>query len=127
MGKNSIIDISDLNVPPERHELEAAKILAEKEGRIKFICPSNIKGNHTPDFLMQGRAWELKTPTGKGKTMIKNLFHAAAKQSDSIIFDIRYTKLNEEECIKSIKKENNIRTKKRKIKIITKNGEIIDL
>ena len=51
---NGKIDISSLNVPPDKDELETAKHFAEQGKDITFIKPSAIPNIKTPDFEMDG-------------------------------------------------------------------------
>ena len=46
------IDISQLKVPPEKHELETAWYFAEQGHDIEFIPPNNSPHMHTPDIIM---------------------------------------------------------------------------
>ena len=64
------IDISALNVPPEKHELETAKYFAGIGKDIVFLKPSSIPNIHTPDILMDGVEWEMKCPSGSSKGTI---------------------------------------------------------
>ena len=66
------IDISELITPPEKKELETAKFFADLGKDVKFIRPSSIPNQHSPDILMDGLEWEMKVPTGKGKHNIEN-------------------------------------------------------
>ena len=83
------IDISALNTPPEKHEYETAKYFARRYKDIVFIKPSSIKGQHTPDFLMCGKMWEIKCPLVYSKSSFEDIFRKATKQSCHIIFDLR--------------------------------------
>ena len=65
--KSGSIDISDLEYPPEKHEFDTAKYFAAMGKNIKFIKPSTIEGSHTPDILMDGFEWEIKSPQGNSK------------------------------------------------------------
>ena len=126
--KTGKIDISALNIPPAKHELATAKIFSKLGKDIVFIQSSNIKGNHLPDFWMDGKMWEVKSPCGSGKRTIEKLFAEAVKQSKFIIFDLNRSKKSDEQAhIKNIIKETNSRKYLKKVKIITKNGQILDI
>lgn len=56
--RRSKIDITELNVPSEKHEYETAKYFADRGLDVIFIKPGNIKGQNSPDFEMGGRRWE---------------------------------------------------------------------
>ena len=99
------IDISNLDYPPERHEFETAKYFAEIGKNIAFLKPSSIKGVHTPDILMDGIEWEIKSPQGSSKRTIENNFRNAVAQSRYIIFDLRRIKLHDNQCVAKLEKE----------------------
>ena len=46
------IDISKLNVPPEKHEYETARYFADRGFDVIFIRSSNIKGMNSPKTLL---------------------------------------------------------------------------
>lgn len=121
------IDISKLNVPPEKHELETAKYFAALGYDIEFIPPSNIPDVHRPDILMQDIEWEIKCPKGKGKNTIKNNFKLAIKQSRYIIFDLRRVNVQEAKCINDLLKEVQLRPYIKRFLIIKKNCELLEL
>ena len=116
------------NVRPEVHELEVAHILAEVGLDVEFLLPSYIKGLFSPDLLMNGQIWEMKSPCGSSKRTIENNYRNAQKQSENIIFDLRRVKLDEKVVISQIKqrllKQRNNKTKR--TIIITKNKKILD-
>ena len=75
------IDISNLKVPPEKHELETARFFAQRGHDIEFIPPNNSPNIHTPDIKMDGVEWEIKSPVGKSKRTIEQSFRKAVMQS----------------------------------------------
>ena len=75
MKNYSIIIPAEVQPGPSPKELSAARILLEYFKKdIVFVSRKN---NRTPDFLIDGLFWELKTPTGTGKY---NLQHAVNKR-----------------------------------------------
>lgn len=123
--KKGLIDISQLNTPPEKHEFETAKYFADREKKIVFIKPSAIPGVHTPDILMDGVEWEIKSPEGSSKRTIETNFRNAIKQSHYLIFDLRRIKLNEKNCIAQLEKEFNSRPYLKRMYVIKKSGELL--
>lgn len=122
---NGIIDISQLNMPPEEHEFETANYFADLGKDIVFLRPSQIPHTHTPDIKMDGVEWEIKCPTGNGKYTIEENFRKAIKQSKYIIFDLRHVKLPENQCIAQLKREFESRTYLQRLYIITKSNELL--
>jgi len=92
MAKYKVIIPVGLKPFPARYELSAASLLASHfKADVEFIPRSNYK---TPDFLIEGVVWELKSPTGKGKHNIEHQMKAGIKQSGNIIFDARRSKIH---------------------------------
>ena len=104
LHKKGTIDISELNIPPEKHELTTAKFFADRGKNIKFLRPSNIKGEHTPDFIMDHIAWETKSPHGKTNRCLSDNVRDARKQSKYIIINLHRMKLPDEKCCYAIQK-----------------------
>ena len=120
------IDISNLNNPPEKHELATARYFAALGKNIVFIAPSNIKDDHRPDIRMDGVEWELKCPQGSSKRTIERLYRTAAKQSKYIIFDLRRSSLSEPNAIQQLRREFTDH-KSKKLLIIKKSGELVEV
>ena len=76
---------------------------------------------------MDGIEWEIKSPQGKGKHTIERNISNALLQSCFIIIDLSRITLNENDCLKQINKEFNIRKQIKKLYIITKEKELIVL
>lgn len=121
------IDISNLDYPPEKHEFETAKYFANMGKDIVFLKPSNIKGEHTPDILMDGYKWEIKSPQGNSKRTIENNFRNAVAQSRYIIFDLRRIKLHDNQCVTKLEKEFKARHYLRILLIIKKDGTLVEI
>ena len=119
------IDISQLRVPPEKHELETARFFAERGYDIVFISPSNVPEVHRPDILMAGVEWEIKSPIGKGRNTIIRNIKQATKQSQNIIIDLRRTAIPENTCIAQIEKRFRERTSIKRILVVKKNGVLM--
>ena len=82
----------------------------------------------SPDLDINGKIWELKSPTGNSKNTIHNNFKEARKKTVNIIIDLRQCKLYELNAISRIKAE--IKKRKRRkggILVIDKKGKVLDL
>ena len=121
---SGIIDISQLNTPPEKHELETAKFFSDMGKDIVFLRPSSIPNTYTPDILMDGIEWEMKNPVGNSKRTIEACFRKAVKQYKYIIFDLRRIQLSENQCISNLEKEFKARKYMKRMYIITKDGQL---
>jgi hypothetical protein len=91
---------------------------------VEFVLRSNQK---TPDFLIAGVKWELKSPTGTGKYNIQHQIKAAAKQSSNVVFDARRSRIH----IARIRNELNHHFKHSKavkrLILIDKNKNVVEL
>ena len=123
MGKGKL---TQNKVHLEEHEYQTVKLLLEEGHDIELIPPSNIKGYHSPDIVMDGTPWEMKAPIGNGKYTAQNIIQAAAQQSGNIIIDLRRCKMPEDKAINAFKREFSISKRMKVMKIINKNGEILD-
>lgn len=88
--KCSVIIPSAVYPKPSHREIEAAYILLNYfQADIEFVPRA---GHNTPDFLIKGEYWELKTPTGTGKYNVQHALKSASRQAENIIIDARYSK-----------------------------------
>ena len=122
---NKIIIPANMKPWPDKREISAAYILVDYFHKdVKFIPRDNYK---TPDFLIGGRSWELKTPTGNGKYNLQHALRNAIKQSENIIVDARFSKLH----IAKIKNELGYQLKHsgkiKKMLLIDKKGSVVEI
>ena len=133
MRYNAIMDkfgkiIIPVGVIPEKHELETANFFAELGKNVEFLPPSYAKGVYSPDVLIDGQRWEIKSPTGNSKRTIENNYRNAQKQSSNVIFDLRRIGMDERTAIAKIKQQFNLRSGKvKRITVITKDKKMLDL
>lgn len=109
---------------PSAREMSAAYILLDYfKADIEFTPRNNQK---TPDFMIDGIEWELKTPIGTGKYNIQHLLHAAIQQSRNIIIDARFSKMHLSKIVNELKRHSTLTTKGIKhLIVITKSKKII--
>lgn len=110
---------------PRPHEIEAAEILVKHfRTDVEFIPTAN---SSTPDFLIDGVVWELKSPQGKGKNNIQRQLKYASKQAQNIVLSAQRSKLH----INRIKGELTIQFKKtrslKRLLLIDKSGKVIEI
>ena len=90
------VDFSSLKNPPEKHERATASFFARRGKDVEFIRPHSIKGSRNPGFMMDGKTWEIKSPTTYSDSSFEYNLRKAIKQSKNIIFDLRrLNRLNE--------------------------------
>jgi hypothetical protein len=122
----SVIIAPHIAPPPEEHEVSAAWLLARHYNcTIKFLKPVIGYKIRTPDFIMNGQEWELKSPTGNAKTTIANNLINAKSQSPHIVFDSRRTKIPDTTIIRELRKYLISKSSIKKIIIITKNEKVL--
>ena len=110
----------------KEHEYRTVKLLLDNGYDIELIPPSAIKGLRMPDIMMQGVAWEMKSPTGNGKNTLKNTIQNASHQSGSIIIDLRRTAVQDGAAVKELEKYFKLSRRLKRMKIICKDEEILD-
>ena len=121
------IDISELNVPPEKHEYETAKYFANRGLDVVFIGPRYIKGMNNPDFKLAGKIWETKCPMGRSKRTFEDNLRKAAKQSRHVIIDLRrIDSALEKWCISKMKEQGDTLRIKTLLSI-TRDGRLLTI
>jgi hypothetical protein len=114
--------------PPEPHEVEAAWILARHYScTVVFLIPIDDYKRKTPDMVMQGLEWEIKSPTGNSKNTIDRQLKRAVKQSKNLVFDGRRTALSDSDIEKIVALEMRRRGSIQKVIFITKLGRVIEI
>jgi Contact-dependent growth inhibition CdiA C-terminal domain len=119
--------IIPFGVFPERHELETAAIFLKQGLDVHFILPSRTKGSKTPDVMIDGVLWEMKSPTGSGEKTIEKQLQRAGKQSKYIIFDGRRTILGDAVIENELQKQFKLARSIKRIILIKKDGSRIEL
>lgn len=88
-----------------KHEIATVYFLANRGYDIDLIPKIDIEGVHTPDIWMNGDAWEMKSPCGKGNSVIKNNLQTAARQARNVVIDLRRIKRDETKSLREIERE----------------------
>ncbi|MBR0482674.1 hypothetical protein IJJ54_00995 [Candidatus Saccharibacteria bacterium] len=121
---NVIIPV-DLKPLPTQNEYSVAEILANYfHADVYFVPRNNYK---TPDFKINGRFWELKSPVGKGKYNLQHALRNASKQSENIILDARLSKIHMTRIINELKRQYKISRGIKRLLVIDKHGSVIDI
>ena len=110
----------------EKHENETIVFFTDLGYDIELIPASNSPKAKTPDFMMSGAAWEMKSPQGKSKSSLEHIFKKATKQSENIVIDLSHSKMKEEIAVKEIERCFNQSGSCRKLKIITKSRRLLE-
>ena len=110
---------------PEDHEIYVAGVLAVYfKADVEFIPRSNQR---TPDFLIQGKVWELKSPTGTGKNNIQHQLQEAHGQSANVVLDASRSKMHPEEIRRRTEHQFKIIKSVKRLIFIPKDGEPLEI
>ena len=110
------------------HEWSTINFLLSKGFDVELIPKSLVEGVHSPDILLNhDHSWEIKAPKGSSKNTMSNNFIRAKKQSKNIIIDL--ARYGEPDAVGIREAKSQFRQRKRfkRLKIITKKKEIIDI
>lgn len=111
---------------PRDFEVSAALLMADYfKADVIFLRPMPLK---SPDLRIKNETWELKSPRGNSKNTIHNIFVTSRRQSYNIVIDLRHCKMNQRKAFSRIRDVYNKRRRRKcKLKIITKEGQIVDI
>ena len=113
-GKQYNVDGKNVKIKANDKERKVAELLGKTYGGQVDLVPVvlNPQGIKTPDYILNGKKYDLKEPTGSSKTTIYDLFKHKSKQADNFIIDIHKSGLDRAESIKQ--SENIFYSKHRK-------------
>ncbi len=99
-----VADGTHVILKPSEHERKVAEILSQKYGKTVELVPQIVypQGIQTPDYLIDGERFDLKSPTGSGKNLIYGLIAKKRKQAGNFVIDISECPLDEEEIGRQI-------------------------
>jgi hypothetical protein len=113
---------------PRKEELYAARIVAKYYNvEVTFLKPVDRFRESTPDFLIGGVQYELKTPRSENVNRIFKLLIKGSKQADCLVVNTNKTAMSEERIISICKSIMNEKRSVVKIIVITKNNTIVEL
>ncbi len=104
-GTTYKVDGKHVILQPTKQEKEVAAILSGEYGKTVEFVPQVLfpQGIQTPDYLIDGERFDLKSPTGRGKNLFYGMLAKKKKQSPNFIFDITDCPLSEEDIERQIK------------------------
>ena len=113
-------------VHPWPHETRVARILADAGHCVEFILEANI--TKSADFMIDGIAYELKSPKGARMTSVERNLKRASKQSKNIVFDSsRMSNVRDDSIVRYLKRKLQEQKTIKIIIFISKNDNIIVL
>lgn len=108
----------------EKHENATVVFLTNYGFDVELIPP--VLERKTPDIKMIGLQWEIKRPTANSKYTVPHAFKSALKQSTNVIFDLRSSKLHQEQAFNRLKHEFELSKGIKRLKVILKSHKIVD-
>lgn len=89
-GTTYVVDGVHTILKPSEQERKVAEILSGEYGKTVELVPQVVypQGIQTPDYLIDGERFDLKSPTGKGKNLLYGLIAKKKEQSHNFIIDI---------------------------------------
>lgn len=123
-----VVDGKHVVLKPSDQERGVAAVLSERYGKSVEFVPQIMQpqGIQTPDYLIDGERFDLKTPTGRSKELFYNVVSKKRKQASSFIFDVTDCPLSDDEIRQQIETLYFSRHTRFVDKIvIMKNGEIL--
>ena len=121
-GKHVVLDYS-------QKEKEVGEWLSKKFGvNVQYVPKVNFPlGVPTPDYLINGKRFDLKEINGHGKNVVDNNMRKSKKQANNFVIELERTDISAEEVLKQL---NNIyRSGRRDVDVvIVKRGEqLVDI
>ena len=115
------------NVVMEPHEYSTVNVLLSHQEDVELVRKSRTPHTRSPDIVMRGMFWEMKSPDGKGSRSVEHALRRATHQASNVIIDLRRIKISDEILILLLKKLFLELRSTRNLWIITKQVEIIRL
>ena len=113
---------------PTAQEREIADVLGRKYGKTVELIPQVMfpQGIQTPDYLIDGERFDLKSPTGCGKNLLYGLIAKKQKQAHNFIIDLTSCPLDMEELEKQAEDlYRSRRTGFLNLIVFMKNGDVV--
>jgi hypothetical protein len=110
---------------PRPHEIEVAEILAEHfKVDVEFV-PTTERS--TPDFLINGVLWELKSPQGKGKNNIQRQLQYASRQSSNVIIHAGRSKMHASKIRREVEYQFKIVKSAERLLYVSKDKKVVEI
>ena len=126
--RNSYGRIIFNNQDLEEHEKETVFYLSKFGFDVETLVPSNVPKSKNPDLLMLGTVWEIKGPRKYNEATIQTKFRKAVKQSGGrAVFDLRNLRRDDDKTEEYIMKLFRLARGMKRVMIIRKNGQLLDI
>ena len=125
VGKYKLIIPAEIKPRPRQYEMDVATVLANYfKADVEFVARSNQR---TPDFLINGILWELKSPQGKGKNNIQRQLQYAKNQSVNVIIDASRSKKHPIKIRREVEYQFGIIKSIKRLIFVSKDKELLEL
>lgn len=126
MIKTKIIIPNGIDIWP--HELKTAQALAKSGFTVKFIQSTKIDHNKSPDVLINGLKWEIKSPKTDKLSAIERNLKRATKQSENIIIDSqRMSKLHDSTIQRKLSEKFATQKTIKRLLFVNRKRQVIDI
>ncbi|MGI9027412.1 MAG: hypothetical protein ACR2FM_01020 [Candidatus Saccharimonadales bacterium] len=110
---------------PRQHEIEVAEVLAEHfKVDVEFVSATK---RSSPDFLIDGILWELKSPQGTGKNNIQRQLQYASRQSKNVIIHAGRSKMHANKIRREVEYQFRIITSVKRLLYISKDKKVVEI
>lgn len=105
-GVNYKVDNKHVTLDYSDHEKEIAELISSTTGKEVHIVPriSYPLGISTPDYIIDGKKYDLKTIVGESKNVLYNAVSKKKQQSSNFVFDVSGCPLSFDELSEQIGK-----------------------
>ncbi len=108
------------------HERKTAQALADAGFVVMFVKKSNEESVRTPDVMMGGALWEMKSPVSSRLPKIQKTLRQAIHQSPNVIYDSQRIKhLNDKQILKELNKWATQLKSLKRLLFVNKKREVI--
>ncbi len=99
------VDVPERMWPrPEPHELDTAARLAAYGYDVEFRLVSTTAGVKNPDIVLDGEAWEMKSPLGSSPNTVAHQISRARKQGRRLVLDTNRTSIDDASILAEIRR-----------------------
>ena len=110
------------------HELSTAKALANAGHTVEFRANENIEFVKSPDILIDGEIWEMKSPTSAKLVAVERNLKKAYHQSKNIVFDSqRMGRLPDKSVQRELVKQFQLTKSIKRLLFVNRKRESIDI
>ena len=110
------------------HELSAAKRLASTGRDIEFLPRIEGREVKTADILMDGIAWEMKSPESSNLKSLQRILRRAGKQSPNVLIDVaRMHGVPTPAIDRELRRLKPLVRSIRRLRLLTREGIVVDI